>query len=71
MNKSALRYKLLKIAQKAHLVDSRMEDSEPEFREQAKGLFKEFCVSEEFAQTNIFAGMQNLVDRKMSYIPHG
>lgn len=71
MKKYALRYKLLRMAQASELVDPRMKETETEFKDQAKGLFEEFCKFSESKCTDIFIGMQKLVDRKISYIPHG
>lgn len=40
MKNFALRYSLLKMAQKVDLVDKRMKENEEEFKDQAIGLFK-------------------------------
>jgi len=71
MKKPALRYSLLRMAQAKHLVDPRMKETEEEFKDQAKGLFTEFCESWEKSFSDTFAGMQHLVNRKLSYIPRG
>lgn len=71
MKKPALRYTLLRMAQSSDLVDPRMKESEAEFKDQAKGLFVEFCDSFEKSFNDTFAGMQHLINRKRSYIPRG
>jgi hypothetical protein len=71
MKKTALRYILLRMAQSDDLVDRRMIEADPEYKDQAKGLFKEFCSSNEVRNSNILLGMRSLIARKRSYIPIG
>lgn len=69
--RKALRYILLGKAQADDLVDPRMKDTEDEFKDQAKGLYKEFASSPERAQSDTLAGMDGFIRRKRSYIPLG